>query len=390
MTRVNCSADDIHWPSLCAAIAAVAAVGIAIGLGLPLFSMILEKRGIPSTLIGLNSAMAGVASMLAAPLTTRLAHSYGVAKTMIVAVFVSSVSALSFYFADAFWMWFPLRIVFHGATTMLFILSEFWINATAPPKRRGQLLGMYATGLGLGFAVGPLVFSAVGSEGIIPFAAGAIIILFAAVPIFLARNSSPSLDDDTNHNFLRFIWLVPMASAAAFIYGAVQVGGLSLFPIYATRMGFSESQAGFLLTVMALGSIAFQIPIGMLSDRMRNRRALLGLMALFGLICTFLLPLVIGNWMATSVLPLFWGACVSGMYTVGLSHLGSRLTGSDLVGANAAFIFCYAVGTIVGPQSVGALMDLKGTNGFAWALAGFFSLYVLLSVVRSAFGPKRT
>ena len=390
MTRVNCSADDIHWPSLCAAIAAVAAVGIAIGLGLPLFSMILEKRGIPSTLIGLNSAMAGVASMLAAPLTTRLAHSYGVAKTMIVAVFVSSVSALSFYFADAFWMWFPLRIVFHGATTMLFILSEFWINATAPPKRRGQLLGMYATGLGLGFAVGPLVFSAVGSEGIIPFAAGAIIILFAAVPIFLARNSSQALDDDTNHNFLRFIWLVPMASAAAFIYGAVQVGGLSLFPIYATRMGFSESQAGFLLTVMALGSIAFQIPIGMLSDRMRNRRTLLGLMALFGLICTFLLPLVIGNWMATSVLLLFWGACVSGMYTVGLSHLGSRLTGSDLVGANAAFIFCYAVGTIVGPQGVGALMDLKGTNGFAWALAGFFALYVLLSVVRSAFGPKRT
>lgn len=390
MTRINCSADDIHWPSLCAAIAAVAAVGIAIGLGLPLFSMILEKRGIPSTLIGLNSAMAGVASMLAAPLTTRLAHSFGVAKTMIVAVFVSSVSALSFYFADAFWMWFPLRIVFHGSTTMLFILSEFWINATAPPKRRGQLLGMYATGLGLGFAVGPLVFSAVGSEGIIPFAAGAIIILFAALPIFLARKSSPALDDDTNHNFLRFIWLVPMASAAAFIYGAVQVGGLSLFPIYATRMGFSESQAGFLLTVMALGSIAFQIPIGMLSDRMRNRRKLLGYMALFGLICTFLLPLLIGSWMSAAVLLLFWGACVSGMYTVGLSHLGSRLTGSDLVGANAAFIFCYAVGTIVGPQSVGAAMDLKGTNGFAWALAAFFALYVLLSVVRSAFGPKRT
>src|SRR5690606_31181711 len=111
-----CSADDIDWLSLCAAIAAVAAVGIAIGLGLPLFSMILEKRGISSTLIGLNSAMAGVASMLAAPLTTRLAHSHGVARTMMVAVVISAISALAFYFANAFWMWFPLRIVFHGAT----------------------------------------------------------------------------------------------------------------------------------------------------------------------------------------------------------------------------------------------------------------------------------
>lgn len=390
MSRVYCGTDDIHWPSLCAAVAAVTAVGIAIGLGLPLFSMILEKRGISSTLIGLNSAMAGVASMLAAPLTTRLAHSYGVARTMIVAVIVSAISALCFYFANAFWMWFPLRIVFHGSTTMLFILSEFWINATAPPKRRGQLLGIYATGLGLGFAVGPLVFSAVGSEGITPFAVGSLIILLAALPIFLARRASPALDDEANHNFLRFIWLVPMASAAAFVYGCVQVGGLSLFPIYATREGFSESQAGFLLTVMALGSIAFQIPVGMLSDRIKNRRALLGFMALFGLVCTFLLPNVIGNWLLTTALLLVWGACVSGMYTVGLAHLGARLKGSDLVGANAAFIFCYAIGTIAGPQTVGAAMDLKGADGFAWALAGFFALYVGLSIVRSAFGPKHT
>jgi MFS family permease len=389
MSQSEC-ADDIHWPSICAAIAAIAAVGTAIGLGLPLFSMILEKQGISSTMIGLNSAMAGVASMLAAPLTTLLAHRYGVAKTMMVAVVISSVSALSFYFANQFWMWFPLRIVFHGSTTMLFILSEFWINATAPAKRRGQLLGIYATGLGLGFAVGPLVFSAVGSEGITPFAVGAGIIMLAAIPIFLARHESPTLDDEANHNFLRFIWLVPMASAAAFVYGSVQVGGLSLFPIYATRIGFTESQAGFLLTIMAIGSIAFQIPVGMLSDRVRNRRLLLGAMALFGLICTFLLPFAVSNWFTTATLLLFWGACVSGMYTVGLSHLGSRLKGSDLVGANAAFIFCYAIGTIAGPQSVGAAMDLKGPDGFAWALAAFFALYVVLSIARSVLGSKQT
>jgi MFS family permease len=390
MTRIHCGTDDIHWPSLCAAVAAVSAVGIAMGLGLPLFSMILEKRGISSTLIGLNSAMAGVAAMLAAPLTSRLAHSYGVARTMIMAVIVSSISALVFYFANAFWMWFPLRIVFHGATTMVFILSEFWINATAPPKRRGQLLGVYATGLGLGFAVGPLVFAAVGSEGITPFAVGAAIILTAAIPIFLARRASPTLDEEANHSFLRFIWLVPMASAAAFVYGSVQVGGLSLFPIYATREGFSESQVGFLLTVMALGSIAFQIPVGMLSDRIKNRRILLTIMAIFGLICTCMLPFVVSNWIFTASLLLFWGACVSGMYTVGLAHLGGRLKGSDLVGANAAFIFCYAIGTIAGPQTVGAAMDIRGPEGFALALAGFFAFYVLLSIVRSAFRGKQT
>ena len=80
--------EDIHWPSLFAAISAITAVGIAIGLGLPLLSIILEKRGISSTMIGLNSAMAGIAAMIAAPITTRLAHWLGVANTMLWAVLI--------------------------------------------------------------------------------------------------------------------------------------------------------------------------------------------------------------------------------------------------------------------------------------------------------------
>jgi len=98
-TDANGHVEHIHWPSLFAAISAISAVGVAIGLGLPLLSIILEKRGIPSTLIGLNAAMAGIASMLAAPVTTKLAHSYGVARTMMFAVVVASISGLGFYYA---------------------------------------------------------------------------------------------------------------------------------------------------------------------------------------------------------------------------------------------------------------------------------------------------
>ncbi len=328
MSQMKCEADAIHWPSLIAAISAISAVGVAIGLGLPLLSIILEKRGISSTMIGVNSAMAGVAAMMAAPVTTKIAHDFGVARTMLFAVVVSALSALCFYFADAFWMWFPLRIVFHGATTTLFILSEYWINMTAPPKKRGMVLGIYATGLAVGFAVGPLLFSVVGSDGILPFLVGAAIILLAAIPIFLARGESPELSERPNHHFARYIWLVPMASAAAFVFGAVQAGGLSLFPIYATREGFNGSQAALLLTVMGIGNMVFQIPIGLLSDRMKDRRTMLALMAFAGVCGTLALPLLVDRWILVAALLLFWGGLVSGMYTVGLTHLGSRLKGS--------------------------------------------------------------
>ncbi|MDQ0453992.1 MFS transporter [Rhizobium paknamense] len=392
MTKQDCTdghREDIHWPSLIAAISSISAVGIAIGLGLPLLSMILEKRGIPSTLIGLNSAMAGIASMMAAPVTTRLAHDFGVARTMIGAVIVAAISALGFYYAEAFWMWFPLRLFFHGATTTLFILSEFWINAAAPPSRRGLVLGIYSTVLSIGFAAGPFLFSFLGSEGILPFAIGAATILLAAVPIFLARNESPVLDEKPDMHFFRYIFLVPTATAAVFVFGAASVGGLSLFPIYATRAGFTEAQSALLLTVMGVGNMVFQIPLGMLSDILKDRRLLLFLLALIGLCGSLLIPILAHSWLAMALLLLLWGGCVSGLYTIGLSHLGSRLTGSDLAAANAAFIFCYAVGTVAGPQAVGSAMDLAGNQGFSWAISGFFGLYVLLSVSRLFFKSSR-
>ena len=86
---------------------------------------------------------------------------------------------------------------------------------------------------------------------------------------------------------------------------------------------------------------------------------------------------------------LLWGGCVAGLYTVGLSHLGSRLVGADLAAANAAFIFCYAVGTVVGPQAIGAAMDVSGNDGFAWAIVAFFGFYLVLSLARMVFRPKR-
>ena len=155
------------------------------------------------------------------------------------------------------------------------------------------------------------------------------------------------------------------------------------------RAGFSEAQAALLLTVMSVGSMAFQIPLGLLSDRMRDRRSLLTIMAAIGLIGSLSLPLISHNWLLMAGMLLAWGGCVAGLYTVGLSHLGSRLVGADLAAANAAFIFCYAVGTVVGPQVIGAAMDVSGNDGFAWAIVAFFGFYLVLSLARMVFRPKR-
>ncbi|WP_206454055.1 MFS transporter [Aurantimonas marina] len=380
--------EQVDWVSAGAAIASISAVGIALGLGLPLLSVVLERRGISASLIGANTAVAGIASLLAAPLITPIARRLGVRLSMLIAIALSGISALGFYVLTPFWTWFPLRLIFHFAITALFVLSEFWITAAAPPGKRGFVLGIYATVLSLGFAAGPFIFSQVGSTGILPFAIGAGVIFASAIPLFFAWNRQPALGERQRGSFWRYIFAVPTATGAVLIFGAVEAGGFALFPIYGERLGFSESSAALLLTAIGLGNVLMQIPIGLVSDRVRDRRSLLSLFALIGLVGTLSLPLVAQDWLLMATLLFLWGGVVAGLYTVGLAHLGSKLAGSELASANAAFIFCYSAGMLIGPQTIGSSMDLFGANGFAWALALFFGLYLVLTLGRIAWARR--
>jgi MFS family permease len=345
--------------------------------------VVLESRGHSATMIGLNTAVAGVASIIAAPVAAPLASRFGVAATMLVMSLAAAAAYISFFFAEAFWMWFPLRLVLHFAITVLFVLSEFWITATAPPAKRGFVLGVYATVLSLGFALGPWIFSQIGSAGVLPFAVACVMTLLAVPPILAARRESPDIRSSRpSMRFSSYIFLVPTATAAVFVFGAVETGGFALFPIYGSRLGYSEAEAALLLTAVGLGNVVLQIPLGLLSDRMRDRRHLLIGCAVTGLAGMLALPLIAESWYASAALLFVWGGVVAGLYTVGLAHLGSRLTGRDLASANAAFVLCYGVGMLVGPQMLGLGMDIFDVHGFAYVLAAFFAGYAAMAVLR--------
>lgn len=385
ITKEAQAIEHVQWRAISAAIASISVVGIAIGLGIPLLSVILESRGHSSSMIGLNTAVAGIASIAAAPLATPIAMRLGVVWTMLIMILVGAVAFVGFYFAQAFWMWFPLRAVLHFALTVLFILSEFWISTCAPPRRRGLVLGIYATVLSLGFAAGPWLFSQIGSTGFLPFGLTFAFVMVAAIPVLLARGESPRIvAEGGKGGFFRYIWIVPTATAAVLVFGAVETGGFALFPVYGSRIGYSESEAALLLVMIGLGNFMLQIPIGMLSDRIRDRRILLLVCALVGLAGTLAMPLLTFSWHLMAGMLFVWGGVVAALYTVGLAHLGTQLSGRDLASANAAFIFCYGFGMILGPQVIGIFMDIFGPNGFGWALAIFFAGYIAIGLGRVA------
>ncbi len=369
--------------AIAAAIACVSIVGIGLGLSIPLLSLEMERMGLSGTIIGLNTGVGGIASILVIPFVPRIAARIGVGRLLWIAIGLIAATLIAFKATMSIAWWFPLRFLFSVGLGVLFVLSEYWISAASPPRRRGLVMGIYATVLSLGFAAGPATLVLLGTVGWAPYLAGTALFATAAIPLLVARGLTPRLAGESRRSVLSFVFAAPAATAAAFVFGAVETGGFALLPVYGLRVGYNAEAAAFLVSLVAFGNVLFQIPMGLLSDKV-DRRLLLLATALVGAAGAAAIPAATGTPHALEALLFVWGGIISALYTVGLAHLGARFSGPDLASANAAFVILYNVGLIMGPPVAGAGMDWIAPHGFAYALAGFFVFYLVVVAGRMA------
>lgn len=373
--------------TIAAAIVCITLVGMGLSLTTPLISLLMAAQGHSATIIGLNTAVASIATVFLAPTVPRIAAKIGLGTLLLIALAAGFVSLIGFPLLESLPAWFALRFVFGASIGVLFVLSEYWINAAAPPDRRGAVMGIYGTALSLGFAAGPAILALAGGPSPTLFYVGAAFFLVASLPILLAGAGAPALEGHSTKGALAFIFLAPVATFAGFVFGAVEQGGFAFLAIYGESSGLPAPQAAMLLTWMALGNVLFQAPLGALSDRV-NRRLVLLCSAIVSLAGTLAMPLVVGNVVLMSLVCFISGGVIGALYTVGLALLGARFSGRDLASANAAFVMLYASGMLLGSPAIGLGVDLLPPHGFAWAVAMLTGSYVILVSWRMLIGKS--
>lgn len=365
-----------------AAIACIALFGVSQGMTHPLFALKLEQAGWSAAMIGLNGAMVAVSALVVAPLMPAMIRVVGLSAFLALGVALSAGMLLLFPVFDGYGPWLLLRFLQGTAATMLFVGSEAWIVADAEEGARGRIVGLYATVLSLGFAAGPMILAGVGIEGATPFVVCAVLALTAFAPLVTAWGDAPRMhaEDEAAISAWGFIRAAPTVMGAVILFGAVEFGVMAMLPVWGVRQGFDAQSASFLVSVLILGNVVFQIPLGALADKV-NRRALLFLCAAVCLLAAVLLP-ILGDWRLWAML-FVWGGLAAGLYTVALVELGARYKGATLVSANAAVVTAYGIGALAGPVLVGGAMDIVDPHGLSIAL-GLMSAAFLGVVVRRA------
>ena len=372
--------------SLVAILSTCTAFALGIGLTLPLLSLILERRGYPGSVNGLNLATAGLAAFFITPQVPRLIRRFGTAPYLCGSLAVSAAALLGLFAAPQLWLWFPLRFILSVGLNGLFVASEFWINQLADERNRGRYVALYGIAISGGFGIGPAILYVMGTRGVAPFAAGSAMLLLAVVPVLLARKAAPQLSDEKTAGVIGALRAAPAILSAALVFGALDAGLFGLFPVYAVRSGFTEAHAALAITATSLGSMVFQYPLGMLADRF-DRRTLLIVCASASVAGAGLTPFLIATPLATYALLFMWGGLMMGIYTIGLTLVGQRFKGPELASANAAYVMLYAMGLLAGPPVEGVALDAWNPNGLMVAMASIGVIYVIFLVLRRRAAP---
>ncbi len=370
---------------------AVAALGTTLGIGYPFFSLYLAQHGASSAAVAVSGAMTSVGMVASAPLLPVLVRRLGLwgVLALSLAVMVATLAAIGALRSEA--AWFPLRLLLGATINGVFGCSETWLNQAAPEHVRGRVLAGYSSALSAGAILGPLLLALFGTRTLLPFVVLVCIAGAAMIPVLLARRDEPALvrgevESFSLRGFSRHVGpLLGAILALAFFSAAV----LSLLPLYLGARGASVRATALGITVLLLGSLFLQVPIGWLADHV-NRRRLLVACAAAGVLGGVLLPFLAPSGPLLWLVLFAWGGFAYGVYPLGLGVLGSSLTSAQLVTANAVWSFVWGIGGVVGLPAAGAAMSVFGASALPVVLAlvwGVAVVWLLAAGRRRAHAP---
>ena len=365
---------------LVAVLALLAVFSLTTGYSYPAIAFNMDARGYSAGLIGAQAACAGLGILTTAALMPLLAQRFGTWRLALVALYGTVAAIIAFGLTENLALWFLLRFVLGAMVSILFVVSEIWINQLTPDALRGRIIGTYAaTNAGM-FAVGPLLVPVIGYSGLSSFGVMAATVGVMGLSLIRLRSIARPLEPARFAASLQVVVAIPVLLFAVIAFGFFDGATLALWVVYAFHHGLGETSAALSLSAIIMGNIVLQFPIGWLADRM-NRRHLLAVLAAAAFCGAVCLPLVeLESWWSLLYL-VIWGAAAFGVYTLSLTLIGQHLMDIQLVAATAAFGMAGGVGALAGSWATGFLMDVFGPLMLPMTVALVYGLLAVAALV---------
>jgi len=362
----------------------IAIAGIGFGLVNPVTVVLLEQNKTPSFITGLVTMMGYLTIVLFSGITGKLFEKYSLKKLLLFGLALWSISSLGHFFWYKLYILFPLKITMGIGGTFVFIGTEILINRTSDSSNRGKNIGLYATFLSVGIAIGTLLIWTISIRPYVPFIIGSSIMCVAVLYLsfFLSDVEKPD-----NHNPVKSYPIKNMPILGLFtplLYGIFESSTIVVIPIYGLRIGFSQIQVSYLLASFVIGGIILLYGISGFSDRYNKYKLILILSLLLAVLLT--VPTFSHGYFMLIGLFFVLGGIIPAFYTIGLNYMIESVDKKYISFANSYYIMMYGIGTVIGPLWGTSLIELSLLNGY-WILSAILCLmfFIVFYYVRKQY-----
>jgi len=326
-----------------------------------LVSVRLQASGTSALAIGLvaTSYFGGltVGAMGAGRLVRRVGH------IRAFAAFVSllSASTLTYAVLEAAPLWALLRFIDGCCVAGVYVCLESWLNDRADSETRGSVLAGYMIALYLGQGLGQQLLNISNTAPSMPFVVASILVSLAVLPVALTRMAGPPLEQNASLPIRALYAVSPLGIIGVAVTGIVLGAFYGLAPVYARESGLGIAETAWFMTVVILGGVALQWPLGRLSDRLDRRTVIVATMAAaaaaaFGLFASG--PAGSGLLFAS-----LFGGMSFALYPLCVAHTNDHLTSVQRIGATGGLVLVYSLGAVLGPLLASASMSTFGPEG---------------------------
>ena len=188
--------------------------------------------------------------------------------------------------------WWLLRVLVGFCFSGLYVVAESWLNHSASNESRGKALSLYMVVQMAGMVLGQLLLNVGDPAGYELFILITVLVSVSITPILLSASKSAPMDTTARAMSLKeLIDTSPLACFGMLMLGGIYSVLFAMSPVYATERGLTVAQTSYFITLIFIGAMVFQIPIGWLSDKMDRRILIIAVTAVgaaMSMLCMYL------------------------------------------------------------------------------------------------------
>ena len=279
-------------------------------------------------------------------------------------------------------LWAVMRLLTGFSFAGMYIVCESWLNDKATNETRGQLLSIYMIINMGGMSLGQVMISFGEDGGYGLFLLASVMVSMAVVPILITVGKAPEFDTPERLGFRRLYQISPLAVMGMALTGAATAMIFGMGPIYGRSIGMTNTEVGYFMAAVTLGTLILQYPVGRLSDRFDRRIVILGVAIVSGL-SVLVATLFNADELAWLLIcMLIFGGTNFPLYSLCIAHANDYLTPRQMVAMASGLIMINGAGAVIGAPIAAMFIEYLGTISFMPTIAASQFLLALFALVR--------